>query len=786
MQKLPTLALTALASIGAQAIEPANAQQAPAATEAAPADAFSGLQEVVVTAQRREETAQHAAIAISTVTGDQISNANVTRPEALTALVPALQATDNTGPYSIFYVRGVGNFAANGLSDAALLFNFDGVPIARSGTSAFFYDVSRVEVLKGPQGTLYGRNATGGAINVISNKPIFGSIGADASVQYGNYSASREEGVVNLPIGEAAAVRIAGMHTQHDGYMKDGTDDQDDSGGRVTLLVNPLDSLTISRVADYFKQGGLMSGGTVTGVTSAFDTPPSFSPSDRLGFFSPQVMAYISGQKDFLNGAHFVPFENLNHENNRFTGVQAQIDWTTPVGTVTLVPSYRDSKLDYASFATGVFLRELSDEKQTSVELRLTSDTHQALRYVVGLYYLHDPEDVPAFTVNQQANLALQTYDSKTISRAAFANLTYSFTDAFRLTGGIRYTKDEKRFVGNLHANTIICTVQTAFGPSCPNAGVLPYTQTTTVPPQFFNPNGTITTLSTINDNESQSYSKVTWRGALDYDLTDQNLLYGSVETGFKSGGFFFSSDYDVYKPETITAYTIGSKNRFLDNRLQANLELFYWKYKDQQISHLSTDSKHLTIFPTENVGAATMKGFELELQSRPLRNTLLGADLQYNDAVYNSFVYHVPNNNGGFNNGTGCPNGAPPGVSYTVDCSGFTPPYSPRWTFSTSLQQTIPLPGDSQLVGGARYHYQTETLTALEFLPVERQGGYGLLDFDLTYSGRNDRFYVGAYVNNALDKTALAFSFATPFSQFMTATLQHPRTYGIRAGVHF
>src|SRR5262249_26118778 len=155
----------------------------------------------------------------------------------------------------------------------------------------------------------------------------------------------------------------------------------------------PFDSLSISLLADYFKQGGRTSGGTVTGVTSAFNTPPSFSPSDRLGFFSPQVMAYLSGQKDFLNGANFLPFQNLTHENNRFKGVQAQIDWSTPVGTLTLVPSYRESQLDYASFATGVFLRELSDEKQTSVELRLTSDTHQALRYVVGLYYLHDPED---------------------------------------------------------------------------------------------------------------------------------------------------------------------------------------------------------------------------------------------------------------------------------------------------------------------------------------------------------------------------------------------------------
>ncbi len=129
-------------------------------------DNSEGLQEIVVTAQRRAESSQKAAIAISTISGDNIANA--TRAGDLTELVPALQVTDETGPYSGFYLRGVGNFAANALFDPAVTFNFDGVTVSRSNTSGFFYDVERVEVLKGPQGTLYGRNATGGAINVIS------------------------------------------------------------------------------------------------------------------------------------------------------------------------------------------------------------------------------------------------------------------------------------------------------------------------------------------------------------------------------------------------------------------------------------------------------------------------------------------------------------------------------------------------------------------------------------------------------------------------------------------
>jgi len=113
-------------------------------------------------------------------------------------------------------------------------------------------------------------------------------------------------------------------------------------------------------------------------------------------------------------------------------------------------------------------------------------------------------------------------------------------------------------------------------------------------------------------------------------------------------------------------------------------------------------------------------------------------------------------------------------------------PPYAPRWTLSASAEQTMPMPDNASLVGGARVHYQSRTLTALEFLPVEEQPGYSLWDFDLTYATAQNRFYVGTYVNNAFNKTALSFSFGTPFSAFMTGTLQAPRVFGIRTGVHF
>ena len=785
MNKTFSLASVALAlcAVGSESV---LAQETPAATNGgAAASDDSGLQEVLVTARRREESAQKASIAISTVSASDLADSNATRAADLTQLVPAVQANDQTGPYSGIYIRGVGNFAANALFDPAVTFNFDGVTVNRSNTSGFFYDVDRVEVLKGPQGTLYGRNATGGAINVLSKMPDPDNFSADASFDFGNYSASREDGVLNIPVAENAAVRFAAFHAQHDGYMSDGSDDQHDSGGRLSFLWKSNDAITFKLVADYFHQGGQAGGSTIIGTTDSFVASPNFSPSNRYGLFSPQVGAYLATQPDFTNGATFAPYQNLNNEDNRFWGIAATLDWVTPIGTVTLVPAYRASDLNYTSFAVGALLSELNDDRQKTVELRLASDNNQAFRYVVGVFYLDDPDNVPRFDINQQAAETYQSYTTDTTSRAAFASLSYAITQSVRISGGARYTKDDKDFVGTQYNNTIVCTVNTPFGPSCPGAGTVPYTNVTPLAPSFFNPNGTITTLSTINNDQGASYSKTTWRGGVDWDVTDQNLLYASVETGYKAGGFFFWSDANVFQPETITAYTIGSKNRFLDNKVQLNAELFYWKYHDQQISHLGIDSKGIVGFPTENIGEATYKGIEVELQTRPWRTTLASLDVQYEDGIYNSFVYHTPNQNGGVGNGTGCPNGAAPTTVYTVDCSGDTPPYTPRWTVTGSVQQTIPLPS-GDLVGGARVHFQSTTLTALDFLPVEYQHSYALWNFDLTYHAANDRYYVGPYVDNAFNKTAIDFSFAVPFSGFATGLLQNPRTYGIRGGVHF
>jgi iron complex outermembrane receptor protein len=761
------------------------------ATDAA---ATVGLEEVVVTAQRREESSQHAAVAISVVSTDELAQAQVSTPGGLSSVVPSLQIADTTGPTPLLYLRGVGNFSANVFSDSAIAFNFDNVYIGRpTSTSGFFYDIDRVEVLKGPQGTLYGRNATGGAINVISKQPEFDSWGADASVEYGNYAMVRADAALNAPLGSDAAIRLAVFHVQHNGYMSDGTDDQNQTGGRLTFRWDPLETLKINLVADY--AGSDQKGNGATFVAGPGPFPgPSFDISDRIGLSSPQSAAFLAGSPDTLNGRTFAPFPDNPYDHSRGGGVSATINWMLPFGTVTVIPAYRNNDTNYLSYLPGFELRDIESGQQKSFEARLASNDALPLRYVVGAFWYDEVNHVPDFDVNQQADTSFQTMSTDTVSRAVFARLTYAIVDPLRVSAGVRYTKEDKDFEGVLVGNDRICALGFL---ACPTAVPLPYNVYTPVPASPFgpfgpvlSPAGTFDTLSEINNTganmRSASYNKITWHAGIDYDLTPQNLLYASVETGFKAGGFFFSSDNGVYKPETITAYTLGSKNRFLDNRLQLNLELYYWDYKDQQISHLGEDSTGTIIFPTQNVGSATVKGLELETQARPFQYTLVGADIQYNSAVYNSFVYNTPNLNGGTGNGTGCVNVGAPTTTYTVNCSGQQAPFAPRWTLSGNLQQKFPLSNGASLLAEADARYQSASLTALDFLPQEIQGGYAIADFSLTYEAMKSHFSVTGFVNNAFNKTVVDYSDPVPFSFILSQALRPPRIYGVRAGVHF
>ena len=780
---------------GSAANAQTSATPAPESAEQSVDDDASGIQDIVVTAQRKEESLQRAPIAVSAVGGEELRNAGVVVPQNLTALVPALQVI-SAGAYPLYYVRGVGNFNGNPLSDSAIAVNYNDVYIGRpTSTYGLFYDLERIEVLKGPQGTLYGRNATGGSVNILPRRPRLGEFGGEATLEYGNYNTIRADVAANVPISDTAALRIAGIVARHDGFLNNGTADQDDVGGRLSLLIEPSSDLTINLSGDYYSQQG--KGADAVVVPNGV--------ANRVATTSAEGGAFYTTQPVSIAGRNFNASPSTSRQNNQYWGVSANINWTPEWGSVTFIPAYRGASLDFVSNSPGFEITQREKDKQVSAELRIASDDDHALSWLIGGFYFKEDIDVPTFRPNLQYNISFLNYKTGTESSAAFGRLTYEIAPNFRATVAGRYTHETKFLTGSNFGQNRLCvdfatfnaTNQVVISGPCPGAARFPVGTTAPVAalipfnPAFpfvglneiYGPTAIFQTAGVINTNSRISTNRFTWRAGLDWEITPRNLLFANYETGFKAGGFFFSADDGTYKPEKIQAWTLGSKNRFFDNKLQLNVEAFYWRYSDQQISFIGQDSQQNFILPTRNVGKATFKGFEVETQFAVADNTLLKANIQYLDAVYDSFQYQVPNQGPPI---TGCQFSGLATPSVTLNCSGKRPPNAPEWTINLGATQTFPLLSGANIVLDGRAHYQSETLVGLDFIPTQTQSAYWLADASITFEAPDKRFFVTAFLNNAFDETVLTSSNLVGLGSFSVAQLNNPRTYGVRAGFKF
>lgn len=761
--------------------------QAPAQDEQQHASADTGgLAEIIVTAQRRTETAQRAALAITAVPSDALTRAGVSDVTQLSRLAPALQIGSIGGTNTQFYLRGVGNFTANALSDSAISVNLDGVALANSSAiQGMFFDLERVEVLKGPQGTLYGRNATGGAINIITAKPKLGLLGGYLNAEYGNYDAVKLAGAVNVPAGEYTAVRLAADIAERDGTFSDGTGDDRRQALRIQVLTEPSASLKLSVGADYSHFGGKGFGQTLFGLDR----------DERIGISDPRAGVLRSSFTAASAGTQLTPLPNDSAQDNNYWGVFGQADLKTPVGTLTVIPSYRKSNVRYVS--EGIFsIHDRQKSDQFTVEARLASDNDGPFSYLLGGFFLDQSvKQNPGFA--QDVFNSHAAYDIDTKSYAAFGRLTYKITDEFRLTGGARYTIDDKSALIQAYRIIVLCLVPTR---QCPGTPPLP--RTSDVPPQFVDANGSpvpvqpwgssgaITRASRGVNDASRTFKKLTYRLGFEWDVRPQSLLYGTFETGFKAGGFFGTIGDPVFEPETIDAFTLGLKNRFFNNRLQLNVEAFWWNYKGQQVSHFRLTpvpgggGATVSEFVTENIGETRLRGIEVEAVARPATHTTLNATVQYLDAKRTDYVYQNPAASGPPQ--TGCPFALASGV-YTINCTGTRAPNSSKWTINAGIEQDFVLANDGKVTFNADGHYQSSYISGIENLPAEFQDGYITLNLQLKYTVPGSNFSIGGFVNNVTDKNAVIYSAPHPFvTPLLSEALIQPRMYGVRAGVKF
>lgn len=773
----------------------------PTVTRAQAAAGTGTLEEVVVTAERREESAQKLSVAIDVVTADDIRDYGVTQATDINRLVPAVNIT--SGPAAAIAVRGVGGQGGNQAREAGVAFQLDGVYLVQAAQYyAAFMDIARIEVLKGPQGTLYGRNASGGVFNVITQNPLH-EFGGDASAEIGNYNRRVFTGALNVPVSESFALRGSVMSARRDGYNTDGTNDQDMLVARLKALWTPTDAVSLLLTGDV---GRLKGKGTGTVLRPAIDGEPRIGVCDPRYYVNTGLDTFVSTGAGRAPRADSLPpcvggiFSLPPSVDHKDWGLAAELNWKLRSDlTLTNLAAYREQTAEDTGgqpFTSGGSSNSTQDGHQFSDEIRLSYDTER-LKVVGGFYYLKYQND---YVLNLL--VAFSTFSVPSIqhphinaeSWAPFAQINFSVTDDLRLIGGARYTHDEKSThqitdqYGHFFGLFRNLPQAQQFVRLVPN----PY-------PQFinaFNPFAPTMPGTTYSQNYdfrlSDTYTDTTYKLGVEYDLAPDKMLYATFSTGFKSGDYSFASPAAAaYNPEYIDAYTLGSKNRFLGNKLQFNLEAYYWKYKDQQVTSVDIGSDGLPALVTRNAANSNIKGAEVELAWRFTPADTLTADVQYQQSEYSRYTFDqtlavnlpllLP---------PSCPytDSAPVDGSFvrTVDCSGNAFVNVPEWKGMLGYLHVFNLSNGANLTFRAAGRFQSKTLLDLSGNPLGIQKAWGMGDVDLGYTAPSKRWSLTTFVRNVTDEVVYISASPSLLNEWWTVQVEPPRTYGMRLDLKF
>jgi iron complex outermembrane receptor protein len=690
------------------------------------------LEEVIVTAQKRSENLQEIPLAITALSGDDLQRSGIFDAQGLNDVTPALMVGDY-GSTTVFTIRGVTTNTDPNFGDAPTAFHIDGIYQGRpAAASGLFYDIARVEVLNGPQGTLYGKNSTGGTINLITNKPSFGGADANFAWEFGDYYYTRGYAMLNAPVSDELALRLAAQSVKHTGYLKTGYDDADDVAGRIHVLLRPSESLSFLLTQDYFHQGGVGNGQIpIPQPGDYWESNPWSVGNDAL-----------SQQGNTVEG----------HSNNVSWQTSLTIDADLGMSHLTSISAYHHLHLDASAFLNGTPSRQQETDDEVAQELRLSSPDSSPTKWVAGLYFHRESQWNYLEFFNQAGPGvdSIQNYPTLVSpSYAAFGQITYPIRPNWRITAGIRATRDEKTIQGAVYQR-----------------------DTSQTPP--------LITLQTTADSQL-TYDKVTWRVGMDTNLTDKSLLFFNVSTGFKAGGVFAGLPPNTYLPESVLAYEIGSKNRFLNDRLQVNIDAFYYDYKDYQVDQL----EYLRV-PTgppafgdyiTNAGRTTNKGAELAIDWLATPQDTVSLTVAYLDAVFQDFLYPQPPD---FS--------APPSTEYTYkDLSGYTVFLAPHWRSTLTYEHTWLLPHGAQMSFFAQGHAESEYWLTPDHKPDSLQKGFTRSQLALQFTSSGHRYQVQAYVRNVENSAVYNnYTFQGPPPAHNYATIGPPRTWGIALNAYF
>jgi iron complex outermembrane recepter protein len=755
----------------------------------------TALGDIVITAQRRAESVQDVPVAVSAYGGDDLRSRGIQNLEALSNSNPSLNVSLYQGEAQV-YMRGIGTPIIVGGTDSSTAIHSDGVFLSRAAASVpAFFDVERVEIVRGPQGTLYGRNATGGSINVISRKPD-DSFSAEARLLLGNYDRYQLFGAIGGPLSDTVRVRAAVQLNDRDGYTRVFRPDSDASGRRpfdrvedanelytrLSLEADLSENVKIQLIGDYYQARD----NTVTwhvfdlGYSkNGFITNPAFvaatDAAAARGEYSELGTRTMFSDIDFFNKPDIY-------------GISGRLDWSIGDYTVSSLTAYRYTNpfnrndLDFSTANASDQVRE-ERHKQFSQEIQLSSPTSGRFEYIVGAFYFRETNDIRneyflatvpdllGFAPAPTCCLLLLNGDAETTALAVFTDGAFRFTDQLALRFGARYSREKRDGSNNVQLDRV---------------------------PAFNN----------IFEFEAETFKAFTPKFGIEYKPNNDMLFYATAVRGFKSGGFNVGSyQNDEFDPEFIWSYELGAKTDLFDRRLRLNIVAFYYDYKDLQVQ--DTEQNNVLI---RNAASAEIKGIEIEGVATPVENLTIDFSVAYLDAKFKKYNAPDPKYNnylaalGIANpNAAACPAGTPnanlpnnPTCPFAQDLSGARLPKAPKWKLGIGVQYKVDLDSAGSLTLRGDYSWQSqiffaafqdrEPVAGAPALAVLEQDSYHWLKGRVTYASADERWSVAAFIDNISNERVITNSIFTGdiVGSRVAGNLAPPRTFGVEAGIKF
>lgn len=731
------------------------------------AEAGDGIDDIVVTATRRSESAQNISTNVAAFTADGLAAANITNSVDLQQHVPGLIFSTN-GSFGQPYIRGIGSDIINPGADSPVATYIDGAYQTRQTASVVdFFDDERVEVLKGPQGALYGRNATGGALNIITAKPA-DTAGFAGTASYGNYDRVQLRGMANLPLADGVAARVAGIYTRRDGYaynpyLDTRLDGEKSYGVRASLRAKASERVTVILSGEYIHEDDTRNNANRLIVAPGLPAPVlNFAPV--FGYPAPAIPADPRIINNDFPGRIYLRQKRLN----------LTVDWDLDFASLRSVTGYTDLRnfgaFDLDGSEVGyAYDREDDTSRAWTESLQLASNAGGRFRWIVGADYLHEhatqnfdarlfsflfPPGTPLLGDASPVTGIIWRSRLGTDAWSAYADVQYDVSDRLRLLASARYSSERKRAVfGRTYVDPFGIVLGGAA--QAPAGTVFPGLGTVTDPVA-----GTIG----FDLSPRARFHRVTPKIAVEFRPRPGLLFYASATNGFKSGGFNLQNNGETFRPEKIWSYEAGLKSTLLDNRLRANLSGFYYDYTDLQVIRFDGLANNV------NNADARIYGLEMELEAKPARNLTIGVNVAYLNARYTRYL-------------TINSNFPAQGI---VDLAGNVLPKSPKFSQTASIDYLLPLRG----TGEVNLHGEVRMVSDTNFDQFETraliQDGYALFNGRITFRPADRKWSVSAFGRNLTDVTYKQ-SFVRVDQFFGTvANYAAPRTYGVEIGLDF